>query len=202
MAGMPGGQTPAQVRDAARETRQLAATVEIVAFSTAGAFLGAPAIRKFERIDTHIDLASKFSGGRAEQIPFGIYCVEGYMAGFAAASRCVGVHESQTFVVLGLPLGGIDFPIDQFKLRGRITGALPPATKQGFAKLVGITSGTSTESRIGQDGTFDFSGLTWGSYALIVSNGRQILASRAVSIPYDGPPLEIGIGTDGLAGHP
>jgi hypothetical protein len=177
------------------ESRDRLARVEVVAFETGGKPLGAPVISTFESYD-HKNLASRFHSGVAEGIPYGIYRVEGRLPGYYSDYRYVAVYGSPVAVVLGLAFG-YEAPQVPMTLRGRVVGAL--ASKRSFVKLVGVYGSLAMESAIGPGGTFSFDGVSHGSFLILVVGEAGIVASKTLTIPYTGPPLEVEVGSSNLA---
>jgi len=172
-----------------RSPQQPAAAVEVQAFDTRGRFLGAPIVDTFEAYDGR-SFAARFRDGVAADIPFGTYRVEARLAGYSPETRYVRVYQQRVIVVVGLTFG-YERPAAPMGLHGRVVGPLPP--QKTFVKLCGVFSNLSMESEIGPDGGFDLVGLTWGDYLLLVVGEGGVMASRALTIPYTGSPLEIRI---------
>jgi len=171
------------------------AKVEVVAFDSNGRFLGAPNVSLFES-DDHKNLAAKFHAGVADGIPFGIYRIEGHLPAYSSEIRYVRVYQPHVAVVLGLTFS-VELPEVPPILHGRVVGQVPP---KSFVRLVGVYSNLSMESAIGADGEFNLGGLSDGRFLLLVVGQKGILASRAVSIPYTGPALEVELGRDQVVG--
>jgi hypothetical protein len=169
------------------------ATVQVLAFETHGAFLGAPEVRLFESQD-HKNISSSFRAGVADHVPFGVYRIEAYVGGFYPEVRYVAVYRQRVTVAVGLEFGreALTLP-NPTSLHGKVIAPLPPA-KKSLAKLTGLFSNRSLESSIDPNGEFDFS-IPWeGRYLLLILNEDGVLASRSIDIPYRGPPIEIEIG--------
>ena len=182
-------------------SREPAATVELIAFSTRGVFLPlAPIVVEVFQSEGEKNLAAKFRNGVAEGVPFGIYRMKARLSGFYPEERYVRVNQQRTTVVLGLEVGRIDFPGLPYSLHGRIVGQPLPASKKSFVKLTGIYSSLSMESAVGPDGAFEFSGFSDGLFLLLVANEDGILGSRVLRLPDDLPkegiPLAVEIGTE------
>ena len=171
------------------------AKVEVIAFDTNGRFLGAPNVSLFES-DDHKNLAARFRAGVADGIPFGIYRVEGRLPAYSSEIRYVRVYQPHVTVVLGLTFS-VELPEVPPVLHGRVVGQISP---KSFVRLVGIYSNVSMESSIEADGSFTLGGLSDGQFLLLIVGQKGILASRAVSIPYTGPGLEVEIGRDQVVG--
>jgi hypothetical protein len=180
-----------QTRGTVRAGRSVA-RVEVLAFDTRGKFLGAPTIEVFEA-DNHTNFAAKFHAGVAEDIPFGEYRIKSDLPAYSSEARFIRVYQRRVTVVLGLTVG-YELPSIPLSLHGRVVGRVPP--QRTFVRLAGVFSSLSMESPIGPDGGFDLVGLTWGKYLLLVVGEDGVLASRALTIPYTGPPLEIDIRAD------
>lgn len=176
---------------AVREGRKLAATVSVMAFDTNGRFLGSPEVKVFESTEEHKNLAAKFNAGVAEGIPYGEYTIEARLTAYSSDSKRVGVYQRHVVIVLGLTVGH-ELPTLPPNLPGRIIGHLPAA--KAFVRLVGVYANVSIDSSIDPDGRFDLGGLSDGKYLLVVVGEGGILASRSLTIPYVGPPLEIALG--------
>jgi len=169
------------------------AKVEIVAFDAHGRFLGAPNVTDFES-DNHKNLASKFRSGAADDIPFGVYRIEGHLPAYSSEVRYVRIYQPHVTVILGLTIG-FELPEVPPILHGRIVGPVVSPPKS-FVKLIGIYSNVSMESLIDSDGNFSLGGLTEGRFLVLVVGEKGLLASRVISIPYSGPVLEIDIARD------
>jgi hypothetical protein len=185
-------------RGADNDGEHYTASVQVIAFDTRGAFLGRPDVRLFES-EGHKDMASAFHAGGADHIPFGIYRMEAYVSGYYSEARYVVVYRPRVTVVVGLPFGfeGLTLPVPP-ELHGKVVGSLPRG-KKAFVKLVSVYSSQSLEAQIDPNGEFDFSIPQDGQYLLLVVGEGGLLATRAVTSPYTGPPLEIEIG---LGAHP
>jgi hypothetical protein len=174
--------------------RAASAEVEVVAYDTYGHFLGTPTVKLFESED-HKNIATKFQRGTAEGVPLGVYRVEAYRPGFYSQARYVRVYQPRVTIILGLEPGHEASPTP-LRLHGRVIGEPMPSTKRIFIKLSGIFSDVSLESVIGPDGGFDLAGMPWGAYRVLVVSEDGILGSRIITVPYDGPPLQIEVGHD------
>ena len=166
--------------------------MEIVAFEAKGRFLGAPTVSVFESYD-HRNLAARFRDGAAEGIPYGVYRVEARMPSFFSDVRYARVYQPVVRVVVGLRFGE-ELPQVPPSLHGRVL-ALPVRSKS-FVKLVGVYENVSIESAIDSDGGFSLGGLSPGLFLFLVVGENGILASRTLTVPYTGPPLEIEVKGD------
>jgi hypothetical protein len=170
--------------------------VEVVAFEAEkGRFLGAPQVSVFEEWGGRKNLAAKFRDGKAEGIPYSVYRIEAHLPGYSSDITYVGVYQPTVTIVLGLRFSQ-ELPDTPPSLGGRVLGLTAPADKT-FVKLIGVFEHISTESAVTSDGRFRLGGLVPGRFLLLVIGERGILASKSLSIPYVGPPLEVKIG-DGL----
>jgi hypothetical protein len=176
---------------AAQHTVNRIARVRVVAFDTRGALLDPPDISIFTSRETG-DLASKFHGGVADGIPYGAYRIRAHRTAYSGEVRHVWVYQPQVTVVVGLTFG-YELPVVPPTLPGRVIGAIVPG--ETFVKLVGVYSSGSTESAIDSGGAFELGGLSDGRFLLLVVSKSGVLASRPITIPYTGPPLEIEIAT-------
>jgi len=185
------GQQPE--RGADNDGEQYTASVQVIAFENRGAFLGSPDVRVFESED-HKNMASAFHAGVADHIPFGIYRMEVYFSGFYPETRYVAVYRRKVTVVAGLPFGreAMILPVPPM-LHGKVVGSLPRG-KRAFVKLVGVYSSESLEAEVDPNGEFDFSIPHDGLYLLLVVGEGGVLATRAITSPYAGAPIEIEIG--------
>ncbi len=181
-----------QVHSSQSADRSPSAKVSLIAFDTRGNPLGPPIVRTFESYE-HKNYASKFHLGVAEGIPFGVYRVEAYRTAYSSEERYARVYEREVTVVLGLTVG-YELPSVPLTLHGKVVGLSPARRARSFVKLSGIYSNLSMESAIRPDGGFDLGGLTWGSFLLLVIDDQGVLATRSLSVPYSGPPLEIRVG--------
>ena len=167
------------------------ARVEVVAFEANGRFLGAPNVSVFAESESGQNLATKFHNGLAVDIPYGIYRIEGRLPWYYSDTKFVWVYQPLVTVVLGLRFSQ-ELPKVPPTLRGHVTG-VPVSTTKAFVKLIGVYEHVSVESLIEGDGTFSLGGLSPGAFLLLVVGEHGIVASRTLTIPYTGPPLEIAI---------
>jgi hypothetical protein len=175
---------------AIRDGRRLSSTVSVIAFDTNGKFLGSPSVSVFEDPDDRNNLAAKFQKGVAAQIPYGMYRIVGYLTGYSSDMKYVWVYQSHVSVVLGLEIGA-EKPVIPPTLHGRVVGSVSEA--RSFVRLVSVYSSSSVDSAISSDGNFDLSVPPGGKFLLLVIGERGVLASRAISLPYTGPPLEVSV---------
>ena len=179
---------------AIREGRRLSATVNVVAFDTSGKFLGAPSVSVFEDPDDRSNLAPKFQKGIAEQIPYGMYRIEGYLVGHSSDTKYVWVYQSHVTVVLGLEVG-LEKPSIPPLLTGRVVGTF--SASRSFVRLVSVYSSLSVDSAVAPDGSFSLSIPPGGKFLLLVIGETGTLTTRSITLPYAGPPLEIAVGANG-----
>ncbi|HWB82993.1 MAG TPA: hypothetical protein VG675_02550 [Bryobacteraceae bacterium] len=165
------------------------ATVRVVAYEANGRYLGAPDVSLFVEVGDHENLASKFHNGVAEGVLYSVYRIEGRQQGYYSDAKYVRVYQPSVTVVLVLRFADEWTPS---VLAGRVVGLQGSANK-AFAKLVGVYENISIDSEIGSDGSFTLGGLSPGAFLLFVVDDHGILASRELTIPYTGPPLEIQI---------
>jgi hypothetical protein len=172
---------------------ELTARVDVVAFSAKGRFLGAPDVVVFQS-DHGLNLAARFRDGAATGIPYGVYRIEGRLPWYFSDVRYVWVYQPKVTIVLGLEFDheGPRFPPT---LSGRVAGPSLPAGKS-FVEITGVYEHVSIESAIGSDGSFSLGGVPSGLCLLLVVDEHGILASRTLTLPYTGPPLEIEIKSD------
>jgi len=169
------------------------ATVELVAYDTYGNRLGAPSqIMDFESIEDHKNLAEKFHDGLAEDIPFDVYRVEARLPAYYSARRYVNVYQDRVIVILGLQVGTEQQLVPRI-LRGHVAGITTADNDRSFAKITGVYSDVSFESKISQNGEFEMAGVSDGLYILLVAGGKGILASQLLRVPYQGT-VEINAG--------
>jgi hypothetical protein len=169
------------------------ARVEIIAFESKGRFLGPPNVSIFESAD-HENLASRFRDGVATGIPYGVYRIEARLPAYFSDVRYLRVYQAKVTVVLGLRFGE-ELPQVPPSLGGRITGLSAPLGRI-FVKLIGVYENVAVESEISSDGSFELGGLSPGRFLLLVVGEKGVVASRALTIPYTGPPLEIEVKDD------
>ena len=168
-------------------------TIEVLAYSTLGVFLGSPEIHFFGESFDKKNLASRFQKGIATEIPYAVYIIEAGLPGFASETKTVRVFQKHVTLIVGVELR-IEAPGLPPSTHGRVIGTLPQS-KTIFVKATGVFSSWSVESKIAPDGGFDLSWLPEGTYVLMVLNEDGILASRVVKLPY-GPGLQIELGKD------
>lgn len=179
------------------EERRLAlerptAKVEVVAFEASGRFLGRPKVSTFEDVGDKRNLAVRFRDGVATEIPYSVYRIETRLPGYFPDIRYVQVYQPKVTVVVGLRFGQ-ELPQVPPRLGGRITGLNTPLEKT-YVKLIGVYENVSAESAISSDGSFTLAGLAPGKFLLLVVSESGVLASRELTIPYIGPPLDVRIG--------
>jgi hypothetical protein len=169
------------------------ANVEVISFEANGRFLGAPNVTAFNSA-TGEDISSQFHSGVARGIPYGVYRIEAKLAGYFSDTTYARVYRPNVTLVMGLRFGA-ELPQVPPTLKGRVIGL----HMQGkyFAKMIGVFEHTSTESAIDQDGTFAMSGLSSGRYILLIIGEKGVMASKTLTIPYTGPPLEMKIQGEG-----
>jgi hypothetical protein len=175
---------------AIREGRRLSATVSVVAFDTNGKFLGAPSVSVFEDPDDRDNLAPKFQKGVAEKIPYGTYRIDARLPGRVLDTKYVWVYQSHVTVVLGLQVS-LELPEIPPTLHGRVVGSV--SASKIFVRLASVYSNSSMDSAIAPDGSFDLSIPPVGKFLLLVIGEGGVLATRPISLPYTGPPLEIAV---------
>jgi site-specific DNA-cytosine methylase len=141
--------------------------------------------------DLEISLGGKQPSTLAVDIPYGIYRIEGRLPWYYSDTKFVRVYQPLVTVVLGLRFSQ-ELPKVPPTLRGHVTG-VPVSTTKAFVKLIGVYEHVSVESLIEGDGTFSLGGLSPGAFLLLVVGEHGIVASRTLTIPYTGPPLEIAI---------
>jgi hypothetical protein len=188
-------QLAAQAQPNSNRGQEKFAAVKVLAFDTAGRFLGSPNIKLFES-ETGENLAGKFRGGIAEDIPPGVYRIEAGLPAYYPARKFVRVYQPEVTVIVGLESGFREASTVPLVLHGRITNEVPAVGKHPFVKALGVFADVSAEAIIGPDGTFDLPGLGWGTYLLLVVDEDGVLASRTVTIPYTGSPLQIELKSD------
>ena len=174
-------------------------TVRVVAYEANGRYLGAPDISAFVDTGNQQDLASRFHGGVATAIPYGVYRVEGKQQWYYPDGRYVRVYQASVTIVLGMRFAS-ELPEAPPTLPGRVVGLTGPTDKT-FARLMGVYENVSIEAAIDSEGKFALGGLTPGAFILLIVNDHGILASRTLSIPYTGPPLEIVVGANRVGGR-
>jgi hypothetical protein len=187
--GRPSRSTP--------ERKEADATVNVVAFDPRlGKLLGPPIIRAFRSEENNRDFARSFQPNAADGIPFDTYRIEAYLPGYFSAIRDVGVYQRSVTIVVGLGFG-YELPdiAHTLSLRGRVIGLKAAPTNGSFVKLTGIYSAKSTESTINSSGEFEMSGLFTGKYLLLVVTERGVIASQVLTIPDDGPTVDIKVGS-------
>jgi len=187
----------AQLTDQQQKARALAvpkATVRAVAYEANGRYIGAPDISLFVDEGGHENLASRFHDGVAVEIPYSLYRIEGRRPGYYSDAKYVRIYQPLVTVVLGLRFSAESSPLT---LSGRVVGYPGPAEKT-FAKVIGVYENVSAESPISSDGKFTLGALSPGLFILLVVGEKGVIASRTVTIPYTGPPLEIEVKNDGV----
>jgi hypothetical protein len=158
------------------------ARVEVVAYrEDDGRLLGAPQVQVFESADGE-NLASRFRGGVADGIPFGVYRIEARLPAYTADGGFVSIYQPRVTLVVGLAVG-YELPIAPAELKGHVIGGVP---KGSFVKLVGIYNSRVMESAIEPDGSFGFTGLTHGRFLMMVIAETGLLAERTVIFGGDG----------------
>jgi hypothetical protein len=172
----------------------------VEAYEANGRYLGAPEVTAFIDTGNQQNLAAKFHDGAATGIPYGVYRIEGRQPWHYTAERYVRIYQPSAAVTLGLRFAA-ELPETPPTLPGRIIGLAAPAGR-GFVKLVGIYEDVSVESAIDSGGNFTLGGLSPGAFLLLVVGEKGILASRSLTIPYSGPPIEIEIGRDHAIANP
>ena len=181
---IPSSVAAQMVSTSGNQEQEGTATVEVLGFASNGGFIQtSPSVEVFENYKRK-NLAEKFKNGVAEGVPFGVYRMKGYVQGFLSEERTVWVFQRHTTIILGLTVGGIDFPITH-NFRGRVFGKPLPTGKKSFVKLSGIFSGVSAESLIGADGGFEVGNVPDGNYLLLVVSDDSLIAIRQVHIPND-----------------
>ena len=192
---------PAMLRPQLTEQQQKAralavpkATVRVVAYEANGRYIGAPDISLFVDAGGHENLASKFHDGVALDIPYSVYRIEGRQPGYYSDSKYIRIYQPLVTVVLGLRFSTEWSPLT---LSGRVLGYPGPAEKT-FAKVIGVYESVSGESPISSDGKFTLGGLSPGLFVLMIVGEKGVRASKTVTVPYTGPPLEIEIKNDSL----
>jgi hypothetical protein len=184
-------------RSAIEQQKDSVAAVTVLAFNSwRGNRLDPPIIRQFKSEENGKDFTKLFHQNAAEGIPFGEYRVEVYLPDYTSALRVVNVYQRNVTIVVGLVIVPEISPIS---LHGRVVGLQASATTGTFVKLSGVYSDASTESAIDSKGEFDMSVLLPGKYVLTVVNVEGIVASRVLTIPYDGPALQIEVGSGPIA---
>jgi hypothetical protein len=178
----------------AQDALSFTGSVHVLAYEASGRFLGMPEIRIFETWD-HKDLSERFHEGAADSIPFGVYRMEVFRRGCFPETRYVSVFSKQVTVIVGLSVARETngLPV-QPMLHGRVKG-LSSFDRRPFVKLVGLYSSQTLEASIATDGQFEFSIPRDGRYLLMVVSEDGLLASREITSPYSGPPLEVEIGS-------
>ncbi len=170
------------------------ATVRVVALDSNGKALGVPEVSLFEDGPSK-NLAAQFQSGFAQRVPFGVYRMKARVPGFYPEVRYVRVYQRETVVLIGLQPGYEASPVPEI-VRGHVKGQAGSLLKNTFAKLNGVFSSVSMESVVAADGSFQFAGVPWGRYVLLILAGPDVIGSRFVRLPQDGPNIEIEAGKD------
>ena len=169
---------------------QRLAKIRVIAFDTSGKLLQTPVVAVFDS-DEGKHLADEFHSGVAVGVPYGTYRIEAHLTAYASDIRYVRVYQPNVTVILGLTLSE-ELPEVPPTLRGCITsqGELP---ENVFVKLLGVYNTISMEAYVSANGGFELGGLTVGRFLLLAIDKSGILASKVVTIPYSGPPLELNV---------
>lgn len=189
-SGILQSQTARQ-QEKLRAVARPVATVRVVAYEANGRYLGMPDVRTFVELDNKENLASKFHNGVASGIPYGEYQIEGHESAYFPDSRHIAVYQPFVTIVLGLRFAS-ELPQIPPTLPGHVIG-LQGSTEKTFAKLIGVYENVSMESSIDGDGRFTLGGLSSGLFVLLIIGEKGVIASRTLTVPYTGPPLEMEI---------
>jgi len=191
--------TPKRPKHRDTRTDQPTATVRIHLVSNIGTVLeGDVKVGLFQDVNRSNppNLASRFTGGVASGIPYGIYLLRVSTSGFRSAEREVHIFQPHALVVMGLELGGIDGGL----LTGTSTiiGKLENVRSGDSSihlRLSGAYSGTVMDADPKSDGNFEFSGVPNGVYIMLTTRegdlqahrDAKILDCRQVSVPASEP---------------
>jgi hypothetical protein len=152
-------------------------SVTILAVTPFGEILSPVKVRRFVA-EGGRDYSSRFTGSRADGIPYGPYTA-GVMAGGRGIAAPVRVGRPNTFIVMSLPEAFIERGPGSRGVTGRVDGV--DASKPAWIRLVRVFSEDlcCTIVPLSEDGTFSFGGLDVGDYVLLVlTDGRVLFEGR------------------------
>jgi hypothetical protein len=128
----------------------------------------------------------------SEKIPYGDYDLKvssGY--GFAPAQRRVRVNTSDVPVIVGLPLGIMETPIDR-DVVGNVRGIRSDGSRR--IKLVSPYSDVIKETRLDSRGGFKLKHVPFGDYQWTVERNGQGCGTGALRVIYEDKRLDVELG--------
>ncbi len=145
-------------------------------------------IAEFRFSDDDSDLADRFKGGTATEVPYGEYSLKVFSTGTFSAYRKVYVFKPEVWVVAGLNFEP-QSP-ESMAPRNVLTGAvehIPPNEEPVYVRMVGIYLDYRIDDRVqvfGDIGTFTLTGINpYGSFLLITTGRTGVLDIRQIEIP-------------------
>ena len=169
---------------------KLTAKVRILALHVDGVDLGKEAqVDVFQSQDSKEDLASRFHHGVASDIPYGAYLARVHVSGYASNERVLEVSQPNVLLVMGLEVasegGGA-----RTRIYGRVEGNPKPSDPIRI-RIAGIFSGDIFDTEANKAGEFTLTGIPFGQYVAVATQGGRALGSTTFSLGTSQSPLLI-----------
>lgn len=177
------------------------ATVHIVIVDGFGRDLGeAKKIDLFKDTDSGKNLADRFHGNIAKDVPYGVYSVSAYTVGFFSGQATAQVFKPDVWVVIGLAPGeeGPMYPAARLQISGTIKN-LDLTEEPVYVRLVAVYSDFAMDTRAeasGHSANFTLAGVIYnGKYILVTIGKTKVLDVRQVDVTFPRPaPITIDLG--------
>ena len=120
----------------------------------------------FEESSGGRNLASRFHGGVANGIPYGLYHCRVRLEGFWTTDREILVSQSNVLALVALNMG-VEGGWPVSRVFGNIEGVHEPSLN---VRLMGVYSEVIMDTVVSEEGKFEFSGVPEGTYVLLVAD--------------------------------
>jgi hypothetical protein len=166
------------------------ATVRIIPVLNGGEDAGGlgPKVEEFKFSDDGSDLADRFKGDSAMQVPYGIYSLKVQSEGTFSAFQKVYVLKPEVWVVVGLDFAG--FLPEHMGSKDVVSGRVdhvPSGEEPIYVRMIGVYLNYVVDDRVqvsGDKGTFSLAGFNPNGEFLLVTFGRTgVLDVRRIQIP-------------------